>query len=125
METGRKADKLIAGLLQMNLKCRKVYEIPDRSAVLVVCQDHNDRAIAVGATLAHEMGHNLGMDHDDSSACVCSGDSCIMAAALRWERARAEELGRPSVHHKHRIKSRLRTSLVYFRRQNNPIWFAW
>ncbi|KAG7239998.1 hypothetical protein INR49_028086 [Caranx melampygus] len=47
-----------------------------------VVQDHNDRAIAVGATLAHEMGHNLGMDHDDSSACVCSGDSCIMAAAL-------------------------------------------
>lgn len=46
-------------------------------------QDHNDRAIAVGATLAHEMGHNLGMDHDDSSSCICSGDSCIMAAALR------------------------------------------
>ncbi|XP_038560567.1 disintegrin and metalloproteinase domain-containing protein 28 [Micropterus salmoides] len=49
-----------------------------------VIQDHNDRAIAVGATLAHEMGHNLGMDHDDSSGCVCSGDSCIMAAALSW-----------------------------------------
>lgn len=48
-------------------------------------QDHNDRAIAVGATLAHEMGHNLGMDHDDSSACSCAGESCIMAAALRWE----------------------------------------
>ncbi|XP_042344180.1 disintegrin and metalloproteinase domain-containing protein 28 [Plectropomus leopardus] len=49
-----------------------------------VVQDHNDRAIAVGATLAHEMGHNLGMDHDDSSACACAGDSCIMAAALSW-----------------------------------------
>ncbi|XP_032371970.1 disintegrin and metalloproteinase domain-containing protein 28 [Etheostoma spectabile] len=49
-----------------------------------VVQDHNDRAIAIGATLAHEMGHNLGMDHDDSSACACSGDSCIMAAALSW-----------------------------------------
>lgn len=49
----------------------------------VTCQDHNDQAIAVGATLAHEMGHNLGMDHDDSSACACAGDSCIMAAALR------------------------------------------
>ncbi|XP_017289473.1 disintegrin and metalloproteinase domain-containing protein 28 [Kryptolebias marmoratus] len=49
-----------------------------------VIQDHNDRAIAVGATLAHEMGHNLGMNHDDSSACACSGDSCIMAAALSW-----------------------------------------
>ncbi|XP_029959914.1 disintegrin and metalloproteinase domain-containing protein 28 isoform X2 [Salarias fasciatus] len=50
-----------------------------------VVQDHNDKAIAVGATLAHEMGHNLGMDHDDSSACACSGDSCIMAAALSWK----------------------------------------
>ncbi|XP_070819689.1 disintegrin and metalloproteinase domain-containing protein 28 [Chaetodon trifascialis] len=50
-----------------------------------VVQDHNDRAIAVGATLAHEMGHNLGMNHDDSSACACSGDSCIMAAALSWD----------------------------------------
>ncbi|XP_067457960.1 zinc metalloproteinase-disintegrin-like VLAIP-A [Thunnus thynnus] len=49
-----------------------------------VIQDHNNRAIAVGATLAHEMGHNLGMDHDDSSTCACSGDSCIMAAALSW-----------------------------------------
>ncbi|XP_070760282.1 zinc metalloproteinase-disintegrin-like MTP4 [Enoplosus armatus] len=49
-----------------------------------VVQDHNDQAIAIGATLAHEMGHNLGMDHDDSSGCACSGDSCIMAAALSW-----------------------------------------
>uniref|UniRef100_A0A673YWA1 ADAM metallopeptidase domain 28 n=1 Tax=Salmo trutta TaxID=8032 RepID=A0A673YWA1_SALTR len=47
-----------------------------------VVQDHNARAIAVGATLAHEMGHNLGMNHDDSSACACSGNSCIMAGAL-------------------------------------------
>ncbi|KAM3611639.1 uncharacterized protein V6R79_021912 [Siganus canaliculatus] len=53
-----------------------------------VVQDHNDRAIAVGATLAHEMGHNLGMDHD-SSGCTCSGDSCIMAAALSWNIPRA------------------------------------
>ncbi|XP_077378893.1 disintegrin and metalloproteinase domain-containing protein 28 isoform X2 [Festucalex cinctus] len=54
-----------------------------------VVQDHNNRAIAVGATLAHEMGHNLGMNHDDSSACFCSGDSCIMAAALSWDTPRA------------------------------------
>ncbi|XP_077457583.1 disintegrin and metalloproteinase domain-containing protein 28 [Stigmatopora argus] len=54
-----------------------------------VVQDHNNRAIAVGATLAHEMGHNLGMNHDDSSACACTGDSCIMAAALSWNTPRA------------------------------------
>ncbi|XP_075934298.1 zinc metalloproteinase-disintegrin-like MTP4 [Anarhichas minor] len=49
-----------------------------------VTQDHNDRPIAVAATLAHEMGHNLGMNHDDSSTCACSGESCIMAPALSW-----------------------------------------
>ncbi|KAJ3603557.1 hypothetical protein NHX12_028302 [Muraenolepis orangiensis] len=49
-----------------------------------VVQDHADRAIAIGATLAHEMGHNLGMNHDDSSVCACSGESCIMAGALSW-----------------------------------------
>ncbi|KAK3539102.1 hypothetical protein QTP86_024036, partial [Hemibagrus guttatus] len=46
-----------------------------------VTQNHNTRAIAVGATLAHEMGHNLGMGHDDSS-CACAGETCIMAAYL-------------------------------------------
>ncbi|XP_035592292.1 zinc metalloproteinase-disintegrin-like brevilysin H2a [Oncorhynchus keta] len=50
-----------------------------------IVQDHNPKAIAVGATLAHEMGHNLGMNHDDSSACTCSGNSCIMAGALSWD----------------------------------------
>uniref|UniRef100_A0A4W5PFA9 ADAM metallopeptidase domain 28 n=1 Tax=Hucho hucho TaxID=62062 RepID=A0A4W5PFA9_9TELE len=55
----------------------------DHSAGIV--QDHNPRAIAVGATLAHEMGHNLGMNHDDSSACACSGNSCIMAGALSYD----------------------------------------
>ncbi|TSR04305.1 Disintegrin and metalloproteinase domain-containing protein 28 [Bagarius yarrelli] len=48
-----------------------------------VIQDHNPRAIAVGATLAHEMGHNLGMNHD-SSSCVCSEASCVMTAALSY-----------------------------------------
>uniref|UniRef100_A0A7N8X3V8 ADAM metallopeptidase domain 28 n=1 Tax=Mastacembelus armatus TaxID=205130 RepID=A0A7N8X3V8_9TELE len=48
------------------------------------CSGHSVGVIQVKSTLAHEMGHNLGMDHDDSSACVCSAESCIMAAALSW-----------------------------------------
>ncbi|XP_058231017.1 zinc metalloproteinase-disintegrin-like brevilysin H2a isoform X2 [Hemibagrus wyckioides] len=48
-----------------------------------VTQNHNTRAIAVGATLAHEMGHNLGMGHDNSS-CACAGETCIMAAYLSY-----------------------------------------
>lgn len=45
-------------------------------------QDHNTNPIAIGATMAHEMGHNFGMNHD-SNFCTCSSGSCIMAAQLR------------------------------------------
>ena len=31
------------------------------------------------SVLAHELGHNFGMQHDEKS-CVCSEKSCIMAA---------------------------------------------
>uniref|UniRef100_A0A671PS46 Zinc metalloproteinase-disintegrin-like batroxstatin-1 n=1 Tax=Sinocyclocheilus anshuiensis TaxID=1608454 RepID=A0A671PS46_9TELE len=46
-----------------------------------IVQDHNSKAIAVGATMAHEMGHNLGMSHD-SSSCVCSDANNITAPYL-------------------------------------------
>nr|XP_023694287.1 disintegrin and metalloproteinase domain-containing protein 28 [Paramormyrops kingsleyae] len=48
-----------------------------------VIQDHSSSSIAVGATLAHEMGHNLGMSHD-SDSCICTDKSCIMSAALSY-----------------------------------------
>lgn len=48
-----------------------------------VIQDHSKSSIAVGATIAHEMGHNLGMNHD-SSSCSCPESSCIMAASLSY-----------------------------------------
>ncbi|XP_048419517.1 disintegrin and metalloproteinase domain-containing protein 8-like isoform X1 [Stegostoma tigrinum] len=51
-----------------------------------VNEDHNSNPIGLASTIAHEMGHNLGMSHDEDHAtyCSCSGSSksnrgCIMA----------------------------------------------
>uniref|UniRef100_UPI00398F0AF1 zinc metalloproteinase-disintegrin-like NaMP isoform X2 n=1 Tax=Pristiophorus japonicus TaxID=55135 RepID=UPI00398F0AF1 len=44
-------------------------------------QDHASNVHGVASTIAHEMGHNLGMDHDQD-ACVCRSKSCIMSPVL-------------------------------------------
>ncbi|XP_073509825.1 zinc metalloproteinase-disintegrin-like VLAIP-B isoform X2 [Phyllobates terribilis] len=51
-----------------------------------IIQDHSENYIAVAATLAHELGHNLGMPHDDG--CYCEASSCIMAPVLSHDTPR-------------------------------------
>ncbi|XP_067879158.1 zinc metalloproteinase-disintegrin-like MTP4 isoform X2 [Heterodontus francisci] len=44
-------------------------------------QDHTSNVHGVASTMAHEMGHNLGMNHDDNN-CLCTSESCIMSPVL-------------------------------------------
>uniref|UniRef100_A0A0B8RZW0 Metalloproteinase (Type III) 4a n=1 Tax=Philothamnus irregularis TaxID=1899461 RepID=A0A0B8RZW0_9SAUR len=51
---------------------------------VAIVQDHNPRTDLMASTMAHELGHNLGINHDTAS-CHCSANRCIMSAVLYSE----------------------------------------
>ncbi|XP_077325860.1 zinc metalloproteinase-disintegrin-like VLAIP-B isoform X2 [Lithobates pipiens] len=59
-------------------------EMCDDSWSTGVNQNHSPDPIRVGATMAHEMGHNLGMEHD-LNECQCHPKQCIMMPSLKGD----------------------------------------
>lgn len=43
--------------------------------------DHSHVPAIVAVTLAHELGHNLGMEHDEDDKCKCPDEKCIMSSS--------------------------------------------
>uniref|UniRef100_A0A1L8D5Y8 BATXSVMPI6 n=1 Tax=Bothrops atrox TaxID=8725 RepID=A0A1L8D5Y8_BOTAT len=67
-------DKNVIGRAYLSKMC------DPRQSVGVV-MDHSKKNLQVAVTMAHELGHNLGMHHDGNQ-CHCDAASCIMADTL-------------------------------------------
>lgn len=66
--------------------------------------DHSSSPAVVAVTLAHELGHNFGMEHDDDTKCKCPDEKCIMSASSsslhpkRWSSCSVDHLDESRKH---------------------------
>uniref|UniRef100_A0A098M215 Metalloproteinase (Type III) 5 n=1 Tax=Hypsiglena sp. JMG-2014 TaxID=1550645 RepID=A0A098M215_9SAUR len=49
-----------------------------------IVQDHSKMTELIATAMAHEMAHNLGIDHDTDS-CTCGPNPCIMSPTIGYE----------------------------------------
>ncbi|XP_032084637.1 zinc metalloproteinase-disintegrin-like scutiarin [Thamnophis elegans] len=49
---------------------------------VAIIQDHSKEIHLMATTMAHELGHNLGINHD-TNGCNCSANICIMSQQLK------------------------------------------
>nr|A8QL59.1 RecName: Full=Zinc metalloproteinase-disintegrin-like NaMP; AltName: Full=Snake venom metalloproteinase; Short=SVMP; Flags: Precursor [Naja atra]ABN72547.1 metalloproteinase [Naja atra] len=75
--TGIHFDKRVLGIAFIGGMCNNFTSVG-------AIQDNSIHAVLIAATMTHELGHNLGMNHDTDS-CTCNTGPCIMKAALNFK----------------------------------------
>nr|Q8AWX7.1 RecName: Full=Zinc metalloproteinase-disintegrin agkistin; AltName: Full=Snake venom metalloproteinase; Short=SVMP; Flags: Precursor [Gloydius halys]AAL60587.1 metalloproteinase [Gloydius halys] len=79
------AQSLTGMIFSENIEGRAYKEsMCDLKRSVGIVRDYRTRRHFVANIMAHEMGHNLGIDHDRDS-CTCDASSCIMSATVSNE----------------------------------------
>nr|Q90392.1 RecName: Full=Snake venom metalloproteinase atrolysin-C; Short=SVMP; AltName: Full=Hemorrhagic metalloproteinase atrolysin C; AltName: Full=Hemorrhagic toxin C; Short=HT-C; Flags: Precursor [Crotalus atrox]AAA03328.1 prepro-hemorrhagic toxin c [Crotalus atrox] len=91
--TAIELDEETLGLAPLGTMC-------DPKLSIGIVQDHSPINLLMGVTMAHELGHNLGMEHDGKD-CLRGASLCIMRPGLT--KGRSYEFSADSMHYYERF----------------------
>ncbi|XP_058050817.1 LOW QUALITY PROTEIN: zinc metalloproteinase-disintegrin-like NaMP [Ahaetulla prasina] len=74
--TGIHFDGGVLGIAYISGMCNSLLSVG-------ISQDNHNQERYIAAIVTHEMGHNLGMDHDAAS-CTCNKEPCIMEPSVNF-----------------------------------------